>query len=72
MIILGRDIAGRDITLDPYSAAHILLTGNTRSGKSVQLYGMLAQLKGEPVKVCGIDPSGIVFNALGENLGGSA
>lgn len=71
MIILGRDIAGRDITFDPFAAAHTLLTGNTRSGKSVQLYGMLAQLKGEPVKVCGIDPSGIVFNALGENLGGS-
>lgn len=71
MIILGRDISGKDITLDPYAAAHTLLTGNTRSGKSVQLYGMLAQLKGEPVKVCGIDPSGIVFNALGENLGGS-
>lgn len=71
MITLGRDIAGQDILFDPFAAAHTLLTGNTRSGKSVQLYGMLAQLDGLPVKVCGIDPSGIVFNALGDKLGGS-
>ena len=70
-VILGRSVSGQDLVLDPFAAAHTLLTGRTRSGKSVQLYSMLAQLKDLPVKVCGIDPSGIVFNALGDDLGGA-
>ena len=49
----------------------MVITGRTRSGKSVLLYNLLYQLHGLPVQVCGIDPSGIVFNALGEGLGGS-
>lgn len=72
MITLGRTASGRDVQLDPYAAAHTVLTGRTRSGKSVQLYGMISQLRGYPVQLCGIDPTGILFNAVGEGLGGSA
>lgn len=71
MVRLGRAAGGSDVLLDPLAVAHTLFTGRTRSGKSVQVYGALAQLKGLPVQVCGIDPTGILFNALGEDLGGS-
>lgn len=62
-ITLGRTVAGEDLTFSPVQG-HTLLTGRTRSGKSVQLYTMLAQLKGLPVRIVGIDPTGILFNAL--------
>lgn len=69
-IILGRAVSGRDITLDLCAPHHLLITGSTRSGKSAQLYEILAQCKGLPVQIAGIDPSGIVFAALGDSLGG--
>ena len=69
-VVLGRDTAGCDVRLDVFAPNHLLLTGATRSGKSAQLYAILAQCKGLPVRVCGIDPSGIVFAALGDALGG--
>lgn len=72
MIRLGIDSRGRTLGFDPFAPRHTVLTGSTRSGKSVQLYDMIVQLRGLPVTVCGIDPSGIVFNALGDALGGSA
>lgn len=68
-ITLGRTFYGTDLNFDPLKG-HTLLTGRTRSGKSVQLYTMLAQLKGLPIKVVGVDPSGIVFNALGDEIDG--
>ena len=71
-LIMGRDVTGRNVVLDPFAAAHTLFTGRTRSGKSVAVYTALAGLKGLPVQVCGIDPTGILFNALGEHLGGSS
>ena len=71
LIRLGQTATGQGVFLDPSAPRHTLLTGATRSGKSTQLYGMLAQLKGLPVKVCGIDPSGITLNALGDALGGN-
>lgn len=69
-ITLGRTVAGEDLTFSPVQG-HTLLTGRTRSGKSVQLYTMLAQLKDLPVRVVGIDPTGILFNALSSFPGGS-
>lgn len=66
-LILGRTPGGVDVTIDP---AHSLFTGQTRSGKSVQVYGALAQLPRAGVQVCGIGPTGILFNALGDQLGG--
>lgn len=71
LVRLGRTRTGRDVGLDPFSSRMLVLTGATRTGKSVMLYVLLSQLLGMPVKVCGVDPSGIVFNALGERLGGS-
>lgn len=71
-LILGRTPGGVDVTIDPTEAAHTLFTGQTRSGKSVQVYGALAQLPRAGVQVCGIDPTGILFNALGDQLGGDA
>lgn len=69
-VVMGRSVAGKDVTLDIFAPNHLLITGATRSGKSAQLYAILAQCKGLPVRVCGIDPSGIVFAALGDALGG--
>lgn len=71
MIRLGRDMTGKNVTLDPFDAAHTVITGRTRTGKSVQVYGMLAGLRGLPVQACGIDPTGILFNPLGDALGGA-
>ena len=71
MLRLGRTRTGRDVSLDPFSSRMLALTGATRTGKSMMLYVLLYQLLGLPVRICGIDPSGIVFNALGERLGGS-
>lgn len=62
---LGRDLSGRDVSFDLAAPHHGLLSGRTRSGKSIALYVLLAQMKGAPVRVCGVDPSGIVFTALG-------
>lgn len=69
---IGRTRTGRDICLAPFVSQHTVLTGATRSGKSVCLYTMLSQLPGLPVQVCGVDPSGILFNALGDALGGQS
>lgn len=71
-MILGRTATGANVELDPFAAAHTLVTGRTRSGKSVQVYGMLAQLRGLPVQLAGIDPTGILFNAVGPALGGDS
>lgn len=69
-IRLGIDAAGQPITMDLFrTPASLLLTGSTRSGKSNMLYVLLKQLVGLPVRVAGVDPSGIVFNALGHHLG---
>lgn len=72
LLTLGRTPGGVDVIIDPTEAAHTLFTGQTRSGKSVQVYGALAQLPRSGVQVCGIDPTGILFNAIGDQLGGDA
>lgn len=72
-LIIGRSITGEDLLLDPFEPGHALFTGRTRSGKSSLVYTLLAQLKDKPVQLCGIDPTGILFNAIGKNgLGGDA
>lgn len=69
-VIMGRSVAGQNVTLDIFAPNHLLLTGATRSGKSAQLYALLAQCRDLPVICTGIDPSGIVFAGLGDGLGG--
>lgn len=70
-IRLGRKVDGSNLDLNLADPSHILLSGRTRSGKSVQLYGMLAQLRDKPVHLAGIDPTGIMFTAVGSALGGN-
>lgn len=70
-IVAGRTASGQDLCFDPVAGGHTLFTGRTRSGKSSLLYSLLVQLRGKPVKVCGADPSGVLFSALGEGLGGA-
>lgn len=72
MVTLGRNPSGKNIEMDPFDPAHSVISGRTRSGKTVQVYGMLSQLRDYPVRVCGVDPSGVLFNALGNGLGGDA
>lgn len=70
---LGVDSSGSAVTGDIYNPYHWLLSGATRSGKSTALYTVLSSFAECPdVVVGGVDPSGIVFNALGEHLGGSS
>ncbi len=69
-VIMGRSVAGQDVKLDIFAPNHLLITGATRSGKSAQLYALLAQCRDLPVVCTGIDPSGIVFAGLGDGLGG--
>lgn len=72
-LLLGRDPDGKDVRADLADAYHWLITGRTRSGKSVAVYTILGQLAGrDDVIVAGVDPSGIVFNALGQQLGGNS
>lgn len=71
-IRLGRGPSGQNIFFDPFIPQHLAVTGRSRFGKSVMVYGMLAQMKGLPARVTGIDPTGILFNSLNEGLGGSA
>lgn len=70
---IGRNQAGRDLFLDLGRPGHAIFSGATRSGKSTLVYGLLAQCRGLPVQVAGIDPSGVLLNALGaEGLGGDS
>ena len=70
---VGRDQAGRDLFLDLGRPGHAIFSGATRSGKSTLVYGLLAQCRGLPVQVAGLDPSGVLLNALGaEGLGGDS
>lgn len=71
LIRLGRTPSGADVMLDPCDPSHWALSGVTRSGKSISVFNCLAQLKGLPVVVAGIDPTGVLLGALGEGLGGS-
>lgn len=71
LIRLGRTPSGADVMLDPCDPSHFSFSGRTRSGKSIAVFNCLAQLKGLPVVVAGIDPTGVLLGALGEGLGGS-
>lgn len=63
-VILGRDEAGADVTWSPLTpASHALVVGGTRSGKSICLQVLLAQVASMPdVRVCGVDPTGLLLS----------
>lgn len=59
---LGHGEDGRRVVLELGSAAHMVVQGATRSGKSVALYGVLSQLAGlAHVEVTGCDPTGLLL-----------
>jgi hypothetical protein len=61
-VLLGRDEGGQDVTVDPVDLPHMIVQGQTRSGKSTFLYALLAQLtRHDHVIVAGVDPSGITL-----------
>ena len=65
LVKIGRDATGRELTIQLPSSGHMLITGKTRSGKSVCLYTILRQLNDPRVRLSCIDPSGIVARGLG-------
>lgn len=61
-IDLGHGEDGRPVDLEIGSAAHVIVQGATRSGKSVALYGVLGQLARHPhAEVTGCDPTGLLL-----------
>lgn len=61
-VLVGRALTGEEIVLDLISEAHWLVTGQTRSGKSVFLYSLLSQLARFPhVRVVGVDFSQLLL-----------
>lgn len=62
-IVLGRDEGDQLVIVDhPRDLPHMIVQGQTRSGKSIFTYGLLAQVHREPdVRVCGLDPTGITL-----------
>lgn len=59
------DIVGFDLMRDPY---HLVIQGQTRSGKSVATYSLLSQVAAHPeVRVAGIDPTGLLLSPFARN-----
>lgn len=62
-IVVGRTETGEDLVLDLGAAWHTALQGQTRSGKSVLTYNILAKLAALPyVAIVGCDPTGILLH----------
>jgi hypothetical protein len=61
-LLLGRLDDGKPLTATLADQAHILVQGQTRSGKSRFLYGLLSQVSDAPdVLICGSDISALVL-----------
>lgn len=59
---LGVDEEGHPVLWSPEDAAHVALQGQTRSGKSALLYGLLGGLAGrQDCQVAGLDPTGVLL-----------
>lgn len=69
---VGVEPDGSEVTLDLSHPSHMLISGKTRSGKSSFVYGLLNQMRRLPVTVAGVDPTGILFNELGDGWGGDS
>lgn len=65
-LLLGRDEGGLAVDVDhPRDLPHMIVQGQTRSGKSIFLYSLLSQAIREPdIEVAGVDPSGITLRPL--------
>ncbi|NMH98909.1 FtsK/SpoIIIE domain-containing protein [Pseudonocardia acidicola] len=61
-VLLGRDEAGCEVRVEPVELPHLVVQGQTRSGKSAFLYALIAQLASDDdVTVAGVDPSGLTL-----------
>jgi S-DNA-T family DNA segregation ATPase FtsK/SpoIIIE len=61
-VLIGVGEDGLEIGQDWTRAAHTVVQGVTRSGKSVWTYGLLAQLARRPdVVIAGLDPTGLLW-----------
>jgi len=65
-VAIGRDEDGLDILAEVDDLGHMICQGQTRSGKSTALYGLLAQVAqrkraGYPIRVAGVDASGLLL-----------
>lgn len=62
-LFVGESTLHGSISLDLASDAHMIITGQTRSGKSVFCYSLLSQLAKNPaVRVVGIDPTEVLLH----------
>ena len=63
-VILGRSEAGEAVRWAPPSdLSHLAIQGQSRSGKSSLLYGVIGQLLSKGHFVCGVDPAGNLFKS---------
>lgn len=68
-LFIGESLDRGPIHIDLASEAHCLITGQTRSGKSVFTYSVLSQLALMPhVRVVGVDFSGILLRPFAQRI----
>ena len=68
-VSIGHSLDRGPISIDLVSEAHCLITGQTRSGKSVFTYSLLSQLALMPhVRVVGVDFSGILLRPFAQRI----
>ncbi|WP_288833903.1 FtsK/SpoIIIE domain-containing protein [uncultured Corynebacterium sp.] len=68
-VSIGHSLDRGPISVDLVSEAHFLITGQTRSGKSVFTYALLSQLALMPhVRVVGVDFSGILMRPFAQRI----
>jgi S-DNA-T family DNA segregation ATPase FtsK/SpoIIIE len=61
-VLVGLLEHGEPLRVDPVDLPHLMVQGQTRSGKSTWLYALLAQLvRDRLVRVAGVDPSGLTL-----------
>ena len=65
-LLIGRDEGADDVAVDhPRDLPHMIVQGQTRSGKSIFTYALLAQVaRCSDVEIAGVDPSGITLRPL--------
>ena len=68
-VSIGHSLDRGPISVDLVSEAHCLITGQTRSGKSVFTYALLSQLALMPhARVVGVDFSGILLRPFAQRI----
>src|SRR5690606_28421959 len=61
-VFLGRAEDGSEVNWNPVEDMHAIVQGQTRSGKTTGIYGMLSQLsRAQDVHVTGCDPTGLLL-----------